>query len=117
MKSSIVALWAATLGVATAKTCYNAIVEIPVTARNGMFDKIDTPQTNSDAAALVLSATRQGRNLTEDALSGYATVSGRYKISTQYCSPDDAVKSGQTLQILTHGIGFDKTCVWPVHFP
>lgn len=111
MKSSIVGLWAAILGVATAKTCYNATVEIPVTARNGVFDKVKTPQTDSEAVMFALSATRQGANATHAALSGYATVSHHYNISTQYCKPDDAVKSGQTLQILTHGIGFDKTCV------
>lgn len=47
------------------------------------------------------------------ALSGYATVSGTYQISAKYCTPGASnmtFGSGTPpLQILTHGIGFDKT--------
>jgi hypothetical protein len=109
MHTPTIGLWALTAGVAAAKTCYNFTVELPVTARNGVFDNIDTPQTNFDATSFVLSATRQGQNLTETALSGYATVSGHYNISAQYCMPNNAGDSAYTLQILTHGMGFDKS--------
>ncbi|CAI7641347.1 unnamed protein product [Penicillium viridicatum] len=109
MRTSTIGLWALTAGAAAAKTCYNVTVEVPVTARNGVFDNINTPQTNFDATSFVLSATRQGRNLSETALSGYATVSGHYNISTQYCMPKNAGNSAYTLQILTHGMGFDKS--------
>ncbi|KAJ5156429.1 hypothetical protein N7492_009232 [Penicillium capsulatum] len=109
MKASIVGLCAATVGVAAAKNCVNTTIDIDVSARNGVFDKIDTPRTNSDAISFILSTTRQGGNGTADALSGYKTVHGRYQISAQYCSPDEAPNSGQTLQILSHGVGFDKT--------
>lgn len=94
----------------TAKTCLNTTVEIPVTSRNGVFDKISTPQTNLDAAVFSLSAARQGGNGTEKALSGYKSVEGEYKISIQYCMPSGSKRGGEpVLQILTHGIGFDKT--------
>ncbi|OQD99676.1 hypothetical protein PENVUL_c063G09902, partial [Penicillium vulpinum] len=109
MHSSIIGLWTLMTSAAAAKTCYNVTVEVPVTARNGVFDKISTPQTNFDATSFVLSATKQGRNMTEIALSGYTTVSGHYNISTQYCMPNNAGNSAYTLQILTHGMGFDKT--------
>ena len=74
-----------------------------------MFDNTSTPQSNFDAAVFALQAiTQGGGNGTQEALSGcYATVEGTYRISTQYCVPDGA-ESG-ALQILTHGIGFDKT--------
>lgn len=95
----------------TAKTCHNATVEIPVSSRNGVFDNTVTPQSNFDAAVFALQATTQGANGTQEALSGYATVSGTYRISTQYCVPDGAGagNGAGALQILTHGIGFDKT--------
>lgn len=95
----------------TAKTCHNATVEIPVSSRNGVFDKTSTPQSNFDAAVFALQATTQGVNGTQEALSGYATVSGTYRVSTQYCVPDGGASAGagDVLQILTHGIGFDKT--------
>jgi hypothetical protein len=109
MRTSTIGIWGLAVGAAAAKTCYNVIVEVPVTARNGVFDNIDTPKTNFDATSFSLSATKQGRNLTETALSGYATVSGHYNISTQYCMPKDGGNSAYTLQILTHGMGFDKS--------
>ena len=37
----------------------------------------------------------------------YHTVSGNYKLQTTYCTPDNG--PGSTLQILTHGIGFDRS--------
>jgi len=42
-------------------------------------------------------------------LSGYATTSGTYNISAQFCAPDDGSTPCAKLQILAHGIGFDKT--------
>ncbi|CAI7636675.1 unnamed protein product [Penicillium glandicola] len=109
MLTTTIGIWALTAAAAAAKTCYNVTVEVPVTARNGVFDNIITPRTNFDATSFALSATKQGRNLSETALSGYATVSGHYNISTQYCVPKNAGSSAYTLQILTHGMGFDKT--------
>lgn len=109
MKFSSVVGLSAIAGVASAKTCYNATVQIDVSARNGVFGKAPVPQTNDEATAFALSATRQGGNGTAAALTGYATVAGRYNISTQYCKPDNTDSKGQVLQILTHGVGFDKT--------
>ena len=80
-----------------------------MSSRNGVFDNTSTPQSNFDAAVFALQATTQGRNGTQEALSGYATVEGTYCISTQYCVPDGAGAGNGALQILTHGIGFDKT--------
>ncbi|KAJ5781328.1 hypothetical protein N7457_006488 [Penicillium paradoxum] len=109
MRTSTFGLWALTAGVTTAKTCYDVTVEVPVTARNGVFDNIITPETNFDATSFVLASTKQGGNITEAALSGYATVSKLYNISAQYCMPKSTGSSAYTLQILTHGMGFDKT--------
>lgn len=97
---------------ATAKTCINATVPVTVSAREGIFN-IATPQTNLDATTFVSNFTQQGRNFTEVALEGYQTVSGTYNISTEFCMPDGGSSnwstSNPTVQILTHGIGFDKT--------
>jgi pimeloyl-ACP methyl ester carboxylesterase len=46
-------------------------------------------------------------NATEQALKGYATVSGTYNISAQFCTPQGGPTTA--VQVLTHGIGFDKT--------
>ncbi len=37
----------------------------------------------------------------------YATVSGNYSLAATYCTPDGG--PGKALQILTHGVGFDRS--------
>ena len=93
---------------AVARTCQNFIVQVSVEARNGVFGNIVTPATDLEATSFISDATRRGVNATAEALTGYATVSGRYNISAQYCKPR-VDRKNYTLQILTHGVGFDKT--------
>ena len=95
---------------AAAKFCTNLTVPVTISARTGVFN-ISVPQTNSDATAFIQNQTQQGRNFTQTALAGYATTASTYDISAQFCTPDDidTLKTLPTLQVLTHGIGFDKT--------
>ena len=102
---SIVALAANTL----AKQCFNATVPVTVKSRNGVFGNIAVPETNLDAITFSQRDTQQGANLTAAALTDYADVFGTYNISTQFCMPSKVPKSFSTVQVLTHGIGFDKT--------
>ena len=108
VKSALVAVVLA--GSAAAKTCINMTVPVTISARTGIFN-IAVPQTNLDATTFIQNQTQQGRNFTQTALSGYATTSGTYNISAQFCMPSsmNATATKPTLQILTHGIGFDKT--------
>ena len=99
---------AALVGSAAAKQCTNMTVPVNISARNGIFD-IAIPQTNLDATTFIQNLTRQGQNFSEVALSGYATTSGTYNISTQFCVPSAGNVSNPTVQVLTHGVGFDKT--------
>jgi len=93
---------------ATAKTCVNATVPVTISAQNGMFN-ILVPSSNSETIDFVTNVTRQGGNFTAKSLSGYQTVSGTYNISTQYCTPSNSQAQPSIVQVLTHGIGFDKT--------
>ncbi|TGO12115.1 hypothetical protein BTUL_0094g00270 [Botrytis tulipae] len=93
---------------ATAKTCINATVPVTISARQAVFD-IEVPTTNLTTPDFFLNVTQQGRNFTDIALSGYQTTTGTYNISTMYCKPDADNSSNPTIQVLTHGIGFDKT--------
>jgi len=99
---------AALVGSAVAKTCVNLTVPIEISARTAVFD-IEVPQTNLDPTTFIQNLTQHGRNFTETVLSGYATTSGTYNISAQFCAPDDGSTPCAKLQILAHGIGFDKT--------
>jgi hypothetical protein len=109
-KNSIVFL-ALLSGYAAARTCMNATVPVDISARQGVFTwKI--PESNLDVTEFILNVTEQGRNFTAAALGGYQTTTGRYNISTQFCMPSNMSFSNltnPTVQVLTHGIGFDKT--------
>lgn len=93
---------------AAAKKCLNVTVPVDIAARTAVFD-LPVPQSNADATAFVSNLTQQGRNFTDLVLTGYQNTAGKYQISTQYCVPSVNNVSHPTLQILTHGIGFDKT--------
>lgn len=93
---------------AAAKKCVNITVPVDISARTGVFN-IKTPTTNLEATTFIQNITQQGRNFTDLVLTGYKTTAGTYNISTQYCTPSVNNVKNPTVQILTHGIGFDKT--------
>lgn len=90
------------------KRCINQTVPVTISARQAIFD-IDIPQTNLEVTDFILNVTQQGRNWTDMITTGYGTTSGTYNISTQFCMPDMSNVTTPTVQVLTHGIGFDKT--------
>ncbi|EHK96828.1 hypothetical protein M7I_7453 [Glarea lozoyensis 74030] len=51
---------------------------------------------------------KKGQNFTDVVLEGYKTTSGIYNINTQFCTPSEDNSTNPTVQVLTHGIGFDK---------
>jgi hypothetical protein len=62
---------------------------------------------NLDVGAFAARFNQFQKNYTAELLEGYQTLEGTYNISAQYCVPDNG--SSGTIQVLTHGIGFDKT--------
>lgn len=108
MRGLTVTAWAVLAAFATAKKCMNMTVPVTISARTGVFN-IAVPQTNLDATTFIQNQTQQGRNFSEVALTGYATTAGTYKISAQFCVPSVDNHTNPTVQVLTHGIGFDKT--------
>ncbi|KAL0257470.1 hypothetical protein SLS55_008283 [Diplodia seriata] len=116
MLSNAVATGLALVSVASAaKQCLNQTVPVDVESRNAVFDANTIPHSNIDVTWFIQNLTRNGHNFTDEALTGYHTVSGTYNISTQYCWDDQTASDNTTLQILTHGIGFDKT-YWDISF-
>jgi hypothetical protein len=93
---------------AAAKQCMNMTVSVDISARTAVFN-VPVPQTNLEATSFIQNFTRQGRNFTDTILTGYKTTAGKYNISTQFCVPTVNNVTNPTVQILTHGIGFDKT--------
>lgn len=97
---------------ATARQCKNLTIPITASARNGVFS-VDAPATNIDVTNFILNLGQQGGNYSEKVLESYTTYSGDYKIAATYCEPDKGPSS--VIQILTHGIGFDRS-YWDVPF-
>ncbi|KAL1879523.1 hypothetical protein Plec18167_003980 [Paecilomyces lecythidis] len=105
------------LGSAAAKTCINQTIPVNVTARIGLFDESVIPQNGIETVTFTQNLTRRGVNFTDTVLLGYETISGTYNISTQFCSPNKPSRDDdkKLVQVLTHGIAFDKT-YWDLAF-
>jgi hypothetical protein len=99
----------AVLGVASAaKVCTNVTVPVYINARQAIFD-VPTLESNLDAVKFSLDFTNIGMNYTDTVTTGFQTVTGSYNISAKYCKPQGDNKANPTVQVLTHGIGFDKS--------
>ena len=90
-----------------AKRCANLTIPVNVLARNGVF-RLSVPHSNSDVTQFALDITSTSSNFTNSSLVGYATVKGEAFISAKFCAPESMPKH-PIVQLLTHGIGFDKT--------
>lgn len=95
-------------GSVAAKQCQNLTVPVCISARNGVFN-LPTLQGNADATTFAQNLTSIRGNFTKEVLLDYATVSGTYNISAKFCKPDVENGTNPTVQVLTHGLGFDKT--------
>ncbi|KAI4703293.1 hypothetical protein J4E81_002171 [Alternaria sp. BMP 2799] len=98
--------------VAAARQCANFMIQTPITSRQGQFKEVPV-EGNLDVGAFVASFNQFGKNYSAELLEGYQTLQGTYNISAQYCKP--ASGSGNTIQLLSHGIGFDKT-YWDLEY-
>ena len=90
-----------------AKHCATFTIPVHVRARNGDF-RIPIPHSNLDVTQFALDLTSTSNNFTNSSLVGYATVKGEAFISARFCTPESMPKQ-PVVQLLTHGIGFDKT--------
>ncbi|KAM0259833.1 hypothetical protein ACHAQJ_003077 [Trichoderma viride] len=95
-----------------ARKCQNLDIPISISARNAVFD-FPNPATEVEVTNFVLDFIRPGANYTDSLLKGYKTISGHYNIGATYCQPDHG--PGKAIQVLTHGIGFDRS-YWDLPF-
>ncbi|KAL8645074.1 MAG: hypothetical protein Q9226_007466 [Calogaya cf. arnoldii] len=102
------------IGSVAAKQCLNITVPVSISARNGVFN-IPTLQGNADATTFAQNLTSIRGNFTQEALLGYETVAGQYDVNVKFCKPDAENGTNPTVQVLTHGLGFDKT-YWDLPF-
>ncbi|KAF1947316.1 alpha/beta-hydrolase [Clathrospora elynae] len=93
-------------GFSAARQCSNFLIPVDISSRQGQFRKVPV-EGNLDVGAFATRFNEFQKNYTATLLEGYQTLVGSYNISAQYCRPDSGSKN--KIQILTHGIGFDKT--------
>lgn len=102
----MLAIWSFLAAVASARTCVNVTIPFELNARLASFNEIPV-EGNLDTTAFAQEITKSSGNFTQALLKDYATVTGNYSISAKYCRPDSGHSS--VVQVLSHGIGFDKT--------
>ncbi|PVH93606.1 hypothetical protein DM02DRAFT_721660 [Periconia macrospinosa] len=91
---------------AASRLCSNITIPVQISSRQGLFKKFPI-LSNFETQAFSQDFTRRAHNLTQELLEDYRTLEGDFNISARYCRPEVAASS--TIQLLTHGIGFDKT--------
>jgi hypothetical protein len=93
-------------GFVAARTCTNLTIPVDISSRQGLFRQLPV-ESNLDITAFSQEFTRLGGNYSKALLEGYQTLTGCYNIFAKYCQPDTG--PSHTVQLLSHGIGFDKT--------
>jgi pimeloyl-ACP methyl ester carboxylesterase len=86
--------------------CVSGIVPVTAQAQNVMFN-FDIPTNQSQVTDTFLELITQGSPFSSSIMSGKTTVSGSYNISSTLCMPANG-SIPQRVQLLTHGIGFDR---------
>lgn len=92
------------------KKCSDISIPVSITARQAIFSQV--PITDNWVASLYslnFTSTFGNGNYTDRVVTGYQTISGSYIISGRFCQPDSGIPEDATVQLLVHGIGFDKT--------
>lgn len=94
--------------VVAARQCSVFQIPIDISSRQGLFKEVPV-ENNLDVGGFATHFNEYQKNYSATLLEGYQTLQGSYEISAQYCCPDSG--SSGAIQLLTHGIGFDKRSV------
>ncbi|KAH6688583.1 Alpha/Beta hydrolase protein [Plectosphaerella plurivora] len=97
---------------AFARKCQDFVVEVDLSAQNVVFN-LETPKTNIDVTNYITNMAKHSVNYAESISTGTTTVKGKYELQATYCEPDSG--PSKVLQILTHGIAFDRK-YWDLPF-
>lgn len=91
-----------------ARQCQNITVSVSLTAQNTVL-QVPVPMSDIESTNYILSALQSARSggggTSPPAV--YTNISGQYELAATYCEPDRG--PSRILQVLTHGIGFDRS--------
>jgi hypothetical protein len=93
-------------GLAAARQCCYIDIPVDISSRQGKFKEVPV-ESNLDTGNFATKFVEFQKNYTAALLEGYQTFEKHGSISAQYCHPDGG--SNGKIQLLSHGIGFDKT--------
>ncbi|XDG09422.1 hypothetical protein ABKA04_009037 [Annulohypoxylon sp. FPYF3050] len=102
-------LLAGLAAVATARVCQNITIPISISAQNAKFT-LQAPANDIEVTNFLLNLAQPGMNFTQSVQNSndsIASVTGNYSIGATYCEPSTG--PGAALEILTHGIAFDRS--------
>lgn len=93
-------------GYTAARQCQTLSIPVDITSRQGIFKEVPV-EGNLDVGAFATRYNQFSFNYSAELFTGFQTLQKSIEISAQYCKPDNG--SNGVVQVLTHGIGFDKT--------
>ncbi|KAI0899833.1 Alpha/Beta hydrolase protein [Annulohypoxylon nitens] len=94
---------------AMARVCQNLTIPISISAQNAKFT-LQAPGNDIEVTNFLLNLAQPGMNFTQSVQNSndsIASVTGNYSIGATYCEPSTG--PGSALEILTHGIAFDRS--------
>ena len=91
-------------------TCLTGKIPVSVTATNTKL-LLPEPANQTVVTGLVQEFLQFNSNIFEKINRGTTSVKGTYKVEGTFCYPGDTKKAQQvqTVQVLTHGVGLDKS--------
>jgi hypothetical protein len=94
------------VGYAAAKHCQTLSIPVDISSRQGIFKEVPV-EGNLDVSGFATRFNEYQYNYSAALFTGFQNLQKSIKISAQYCTPDGGSKG--VAQVLSHGIGFDKT--------
>lgn len=90
--------------------CVNGIVPVPASTTNAILN-LSNPTTQYNVTEIFQELFQADSTILKQAQGGTRTVQGTYGIGGNLCFPTDPAKAkaARTLQILTHGVGLEKS--------
>lgn len=106
-----VVLSLAAVGLVAGQTCTNITIPVRVNTTNSMISNVTAPlpANQSQVTDFFQRFVQQPQPQANYFINGTYQNTAQYNITATYCVPASGVNASKPLQILIHGIGFDKS--------
>jgi len=90
-----------------AAICVSGMIPVNASTSKNLRFNYQVPENQSQLTETFVDFVTAGSPFTQQIMAGYQNVSGTYSIGATYCIPGNNTKPSG-VQLLTHGIGFDR---------